>query len=89
MAAALPTILASVAGAFVTNLLKEEAPQAQQAPDAVPAAPPPTVEPVPEMPTPDDAQAKAAKRRSIAAQMARRGRASTILTDTTTEKLGG
>lgn len=33
-----------------------------------------------EMPMPNDAAAKAAKRKSIASQIARRGRASTILT---------
>ena len=52
---------------------------------AAPAVTPPTP-----MPTPDDAAIKAAKRRSIADQQRRQGRASTILTDTgTTDALGG
>jgi hypothetical protein len=43
------------------------------------------------MPVPDDQAVQQAKRRSIAAQMARRGRASTILTDSQSsgETLGG
>lgn len=42
------------------------------------------------MPLPDDANAVAARRRSLADQMARMGRASTILTqDSGTQKLGG
>ena len=43
------------------------------------------------MPVPDDQAVQQAKRRSIAAQMARRGRASTILTDgqSSGETLGG
>jgi hypothetical protein len=40
------------------------------------------------MPLPDDAAAQAARRRSIAEQRQRAGRASTILTDTS-QKLGG
>lgn len=42
---------------------------------------PPPVAPPPVMPLPDDASAKKAKRRSIAEQLARQGRAATILTD--------
>ena len=41
------------------------------------------------MPTADDAAVKNAKRKSIAAQVARRGRASTILSDSGSETLGG
>ena len=51
-----------------------------------PAPPSPTAPTV--MPTPDDQAVQAAKKRSIAAQVARRGRASTILSDTGAEKLG-
>lgn len=40
--------------------------------------------PVPVIPSPDDAAANDARRRSIAQQLARRGRASTILTDSGT-----
>lgn len=57
-----------------------------QAKVQAPALTPPTV-----MPVPDDQAVQQAKRRSIAAQMARRGRASTILTDSQSsgETLGG
>ena len=52
-----------------------------------PAAP----APVPTMPTPDDLEVQKAKKRSLAEQAARSGRASTILTDYAggTDKLGG
>ncbi len=40
---------------------------------------PPAVEAPPTMPTPDDKAVEAARKRSIAAQVARRGRQSTIL----------
>jgi len=40
----------------------------------------PVVEPPPLMPIPDDEEAQKARRRSIAAQISRRGRQSTILT---------
>jgi hypothetical protein len=47
-------------------------------------------EPEPVMPTADDEATARAKRRSIASQMRRRGRQSTILTDpASTEPLGG
>jgi hypothetical protein len=51
----------------------------------------PTMTPPTVMPVPDDQAVQQAKRRSIAAQMARRGRASTILTDSQSsgETLGG
>lgn len=42
-----------------------------------------------EMPFIDDAATRRARRRSIAEQLARRGRLSTILTDDTIEPLGG
>lgn len=42
----------------------------------------PQVKPPPTMPTPDSQAVVAAQRRSLAAQVARRGRQSTILTDT-------
>lgn len=49
----------------------------------------PGVSAVPVMPLPDDLNVQRAKRRSIASQMARRGRASTILTsDGLSDKLG-
>lgn len=44
--------------------------------------------PQPVMPTPDDASVQSAKQASIAEQVARRGRASTILTGPTAERLG-
>jgi hypothetical protein len=40
------------------------------------------------MPLPDDEEARRAKKRSIAVQQQRSGRASTILTDPTGDKLG-
>ena len=48
----------------------------RNAPSAPPAPTPPTP-----MPTPDDQQVQEAQRRSLAEQLARRGRASTILSD--------
>lgn len=54
-------------------------------PDPPPPVPPP---PIP-MPDPDDPLLLAKKRRSIAGQYSRRGRASTIMTDVTTDALGG
>jgi hypothetical protein len=59
--------------------------QGTAAAPATPAVTPPTA-----MPTPGDAATKAAERASIAEQLRRRGRASTILTDQTgtTDKLG-
>jgi len=55
-----------------------------KAPPPPPPPPPPVV-----MPLPDDEEAQRAKKRSIAAQQQRSGRASTILTDPTGDKLGG
>lgn len=63
--------------------------------DAVAPAPAPTpaasaLPKVPPMPTPDDAQVKLAKRRSVARQSSRSGRVSTIFTDPNTATgLGG
>lgn len=54
-------------------------------PDPPPPEPPP---PVP-MPDPDDPLLLAKKRRSITATYKARGRASTILSDVTTDPLGG
>lgn len=48
---------------------------------AAPTAATPVVEKPAVMPTPGDANSTAAKRASLAEQMRRRGRASTILTD--------
>ena len=61
-------------------------------PAAAAAATPvaPTVEPPPVMPTPDDQTVQAAKKKSIAAQLQRQGRASTILSQTgNADALGG
>ena len=54
-----------------------------------PVTPPPILPP-PQMPTANDDGAKAARRKSMAAQYARRGRQSTILQDavTSAETLG-
>jgi len=59
--------------------------------DDQPKVEPPAVTQPNVMPVPDDQAVQQAKRRSIAAQMARRGRASTILTDSQSsgETLGG
>lgn len=43
--------------------------------------PPPVIAPPPVMPTPDDESVRKARRRSLAAQYGRRGRASTRLSD--------
>ena len=70
-------LLAGAAGAsLLTNMLAPDAP-------TQPSGPAPAVTPVTPMPTPGDANSKAAKRASITEQMRRRGRASTILTDGT------
>lgn len=61
-------------------------------PKETPAPAAPVIPPPPVMPTPDDKAVEAAKRRSIAAQIARRGRQSTMLTDPVTggsDTLGG
>ena len=79
-------LLAGAAGATVLSGMMN---QNQSTPAAAPAAP--AVTPPTAMPTPGDASTKAAERASIAEQLRRRGRASTILTDqaATTDKLGG
>lgn len=60
---------------LVTSLLSGgDEPDVQAPPEA------PKPEPVKPMPAPDDAAVKRAKRRSIATQAARGGRASTVLT---------
>ena len=71
----------AVAGAVVSKALAPKAPK----PTAVAA---PVLEAPVVMPLPDDQAAQAAKRRSIAAQVVRRGRASTILSDSSSETLG-
>lgn len=69
-------LLAGAAGAsLLSNMMAPDAP--------APTGPAPIVTPVTPMPTPGDANSKAAKRASITEQMRRRGRASTILTDGT------
>lgn len=52
---------------------------------------PPPVLPTPVMPTPDDAAQKRQRQRLLAGQMQRRGRSSTILSDSVTggDTLGG
>ena len=68
---------ASLLGNALTGSKQSAAPQA------------PAVAPVTPMPTPGDANTKAAERKSLSDQLARRGRASTILTDNgVTDTLG-
>lgn len=70
-------LIAAVAAPLISKVLSpSQASNNQQV-----AAPAPTAPQATSMPLPDDAAAEAAKRRSIAAQVARRGRASSILTD--------
>ncbi len=52
------------------------------------AAPPPVAAPI-VMPTPDDEAVAKAKKKSLAAILARQGRASTILSDSSGDPLGG
>lgn len=76
-----------VGGTVQSELTKPDTPAA-----AAPAPPvaEPTVTTPTEMPTADSSAVAAAKKKSIIEQMAARGRASTILTDTaTSDKLGG
>lgn len=77
------SILGGGVGGLFSNLFGKvaEDPQLQQVLQA-----PPAVEPPPPMPTPNSAAVKQAQRKSIASQMRRRGRASTILSD---DALGG
>jgi len=85
LAAAYPvaaSVAGGVAGSVVGKMLTQDAPASQ----AVAA---PTVSAPTTMPTPGDANTDAAKRKSLADQLARRGRASTILTDNgVTDTLG-
>lgn len=74
-ASVLPSLFSGVASSLIGSLFggKSEAQTAAAPPPPTPEAPTP-------MPTADDAAAKEAKRRAVVAQIARRGRASTILT---------
>lgn len=80
----LPVAAQVLIGGMAANALSGALTPKQSMPQA-PALTPPTA-----MPSPGDATAKAAERASIAEQLRRRGRASTILTDQsgTTDKLG-
>ena len=75
----------------VSTLMGAMGGKEEPAPAPAPPPPAPEPEPVKAMPTPDDVAQRAAKRRSIAASKARRGRASTILTGVGGEResLGG
>lgn len=75
-------------GKIVTSVLGMEAPQAAPQVQQV-LAEPPKVEPLPTMPTPDDAAIRTQQRKSVATQRRRQGRASTILTAAGDEGLGG
>ena len=79
-------LLAGAAGATVLSGM-----MGQNQSSAAPAPPAPAVTPPTAMPVAGDAATKAAERASIAEQLRRRGRASTILTDQTgtSDKLGG
>lgn len=71
---------------IVQSLFGSEKPTPTPAPTPVA----PTVEPPTPMPTPDDKTVAAAKKKSIAAQLQRQGRASTILSQTgNADALGG
>ena len=85
IAAAYPILTSMAAGVVGTVAASALAPK----PGGTP--PPPTLTAPTVMPTPGDDAARAAKRQSLADQMARQGRASTILTDqsATSDKLGG
>lgn len=76
--AALPTVAAGFSVLSAAKSLFTPTPKApkQAEPAAAPEVTAPTV-----MPTSDDARTQEAKRRSLAMQAARGGRASTILTD--------
>lgn len=76
MAAALPMMMAAVASSVVSSAL---APSPQSAPQATGPR---------FMPTADYKDMMDAKKKSIAAQMARRGRASTILTENQKRPMG-
>ena len=84
IAAAYPILTAIAGGAATAVVSRALTPKPQQ----ITA---PTVTPPTPMPTPGDDAAQAQKRQSLTDQMARQGRASTILTDQTgtSDKLGG
>lgn len=75
--------LLSIGGSILGDALGNKKQQ------AAPPAPPPVVEAPPPLPLPDDKAVQDAKRRSIAAQITRRGRQSTILsTPASSDTLG-
>ena len=74
-------LLAGAATSLVSGVLGGLKPP--KTPDA------PVVEPPPVMPVPDDEAMKKARRRSITQQLSRRGRQSTILSDSSSDALGG
>ena len=90
-AAALPAILASVAGATASTVLGKVMSKGDRAETPAPAAVAPTPEPVKVMPTADSETVMAQRKKSMLAQSQRQGRASTILTSNqdATDKLGG
>lgn len=79
------TIYSAVQSRKIAKKQMEAMQQASQ--PYVPMTPTGEPEPEPVMPLPDDDQVMAAKRRSLAEQQRRRGRASTILTSE--DALGG
>lgn len=83
MSSAVSSILGSVLGTVVSSIFAKKGGRGEE--PAAPTQSKPTV-----MPTPDDQAVQQAKRRQIASDVARRGRASTILTESaSSEKLGG
>lgn len=83
MSGVVTAIGAAVAGAVVSSALAPKPQQAPKAPDPIaPIAP--TV-----MPTPDSQAVLDAQKKSMLDQAARGGRASTVLTDQSGDKLGG
>lgn len=81
-------LVGGIAGKIAGDIFSDDAPA------ATPSVAAPAVEAPPVMPIPDDKAADAARRRSIAKSMSRRGRQSTILTDPVTggdagDALGG
>lgn len=77
----LSAMAASAASAVISSAMAKKPSQPQVAA--------PVVEKPTTMPTPDGADAEAAKKKSLMAQIQRQGRASTILTgDTSSDKMG-
>lgn len=74
----------AIGGAVLSSLLGSDSPS----PSNIPA---PAAEPATPLPTPNDADVRTAKKKSIATMKARKGRASTILTADTavSDALGG